>query len=262
MHWLLIDVVPETKLKMDLLYFELFWPSYTDMALKGTFNSPDHVHWSLYVYKIYNGWEGCMDYDKFIYHLNFLEVAIVFFNPYIDYQNIDDPFRIEMNELHRVNLTPEYITEYKIFIKENTYSIDNNYLYETQSTGKYYNADSGFLNLREYDNRYTFGIITFWMSSKTTHYEIRVYSLMDVISTIGGIFGICTLLCSVFFSYVANKSYQFFLIKKLSKTEEKLRRKYLQEKKLSKYDAKSCMKEEFKLIKESASKINHKASYK
>lgn len=54
---------------------------------------------------------------------------LIFFNPYIDYNDIDDPFKIGINDFNPIVFHPQHLTEYRVFIKENTYTIDNSYLF-------------------------------------------------------------------------------------------------------------------------------------
>lgn len=144
------------------------------------------------------------------------------FNPYIDFENIDDPFKIGNNELHRVQLDPSHITEARINIKENTYNIDNSYMLSKSNSGKFYTSESLPNNYRKYDNSWIFGSIAFYQNSETTHYEIAVYSFLDMTSTIGGIFGIVTILISIIVSYISQKTYLFSLISNMSKDETEI----------------------------------------
>lgn len=144
------------------------------------------------------------------------------FNPYIDFENIDDPFKIGNNELHRILFDPVHITEAKINIKENTYDIDDSYMFSNPNSGKFYTSESLPNNYRKYDNSLVYGIIKFNQNSETTLYVVAVYSFLDMTSAIGGIFGIVSILLSIVVNYISQKTYLFSLISKISKNETEI----------------------------------------
>lgn len=158
--------------------------------------------------------------------ITYFEMSFIIFNQYIDLSNIDDPFKIEIDNRYQIMLNPEWITDTKIFIKENTYSIDNSYMYINKLNGKFYTIETINTQHTKYLNDGLFGVFKFQQDSKTTNYNIRVYSILDLFSSIGGIYEIITVLLSIVFSYFAQKMYLFYILNQVSKDEIHLNQQF------------------------------------
>lgn len=112
---------------------------------------------------------------------------------------------------------------HKIYLKKNTYSIDNSYGFSNPHIGTFYSVENYYSDFQKNDTSYIFNSAEFWLDSKTTHYEVSVYSFLDVVSTIGGIYEIVTVLLYLLFNYISNKIFQYYSIINLSKTENDVR---------------------------------------
>lgn len=133
-----------------------------------------------------------------------------------------------MNEKQKVSFNPSVYTDYTIYIKENTYNIDNSYFYTNQQTGKFYSVSNSALSIGTIYSEY-FGMISFWQDSEITHYDVTVYSFLDMMSTIGGIYEIVVVSLSILFTYISQKAYMFYIIHQISQNESDLNKHYNQD---------------------------------
>lgn len=139
-------------------------PLYTDLSLKGSFKTAERIQWTMYVGKKQNNcpFGPCLSNEEFASRFSYLELQFVVFNPYIDFNNIDDPLLIGVDEKDRAMFSPDFITEYRLFIKENTYNIDNSFFYPNMLTGSFFLVKNTVLNIYPSVNEKAFGVITFW----------------------------------------------------------------------------------------------------
>lgn len=148
------------------------------------------------------------------------------FSTYIDYINIDDPLKIGIDDHFRVLIEFDRITDTRLFIKENTYSIDNSYMYINQLGGKFYTIDTITTQYTKYQDRSLLASFSFWQDSKTTNYDIKVYSILDLFSTIGGIYEMVNVILSMIFGYVSRKMFLFNILDQVSKDEVELNQQF------------------------------------
>lgn len=164
----------------------------------------------------------CLSYEEFESRSTFLEIDFVFFNSYIDIANIDDPLKLGVNERHRVVLSPDRLTDYRMFVKENTYKIDNSYFYSNMQSGVYYSVENFAINNFIDYQYHNMMVIFLWQDSEVTHYDITVYSFLDMMSTVGGIYEIVFVTLSIWFNYISHKEYLYNIISQITKNESKL----------------------------------------
>lgn len=106
----------------------------------------------------------------------------------------------------------------------NEYEIDDSYFFPNQNEGKFYTiSDHKIMYTQKYLGDDFLGDISFTLDTIGTKYEAKVYTILDLIGQMGGIFEMLIFIPSVIVGYIAHKIYEHSLLKILNYNYEKYR---------------------------------------
>lgn len=159
------------------------------------------------------------DFDMKIFHY--------VINPYIDYNDINTPLKTSLEDKYEGYVLGAYTMNQKMYIRRNTYTLYDSYLFSQPIEGEFYSLNrlESQLSSISKNNAYT---LTITLDNEVVNYERRVYSLFDLISDIGGFYGIIKALTVLFMNEFTTKIYNYYTVNKFNN----IMRKYTNAKKV------------------------------
>lgn len=137
-------------------------------------------------------------------------------NPYIDFSDINTPLKTSLEDKYLGYVVGPYALRQTMYIRKNSYTLYDSYLFSPPAEGEFYSLNhlqSDLLIMID-DDSYT---LTIALDNEMVSYERRVYGLFDVISDIGGFYGIIKALTVLFMSNFTSKLYNFYTVNKFNK---------------------------------------------
>lgn len=111
------------------------------------------------------------------------------------------------------NLVSQSRKQVTVYLKENVVERQDNFIqYFGQQTDTFYTVSG---DREQYTNMYETEYFTaeFKLDSETQTFNRTVYSLLDLIAQIGGVFSVIQLICAVVFGYYAQKMLELTVLK-------------------------------------------------
>lgn len=145
------------------------------------------------------------------------EVSIYQFviNPYIDYNDINHPLKTSLEGGYVGNVLGSFTMQQTMYIRKNKYTLYDSYLFADPIEGEFYSLTrlDSKLSAISNSNIYT---LTIALDSEVVSFERRVYSLFDLISDIGGFYGIIKALTVLIMNGFTTKIYNFYSVNKFN----------------------------------------------
>ena len=124
---------------------------------------------------------------------------------YFDKESFDKPVKKHLTQNYFYVMDAGYFRNIEIFVQENQIDLLDDYmLVEGSKDGRYYSvADQK--DVRSHTTSDLFGIITLSLHPETKIFKRTVFTILDVLSQIGGIFSLLQSLCGVIVGIYAQK---------------------------------------------------------
>jgi len=115
---------------------------------------------------------------------------VVFIDSYFDLKSFDKPIKTYLTQKYYYNLVGGYLEQSEFFIKENRIEVLDDYkIIEGTKESQFYSV----ADLKS-KNRYTGAKIlagfVFYLHTETQVYNRAVFTVMDVLAQLGGVFGL------------------------------------------------------------------------
>lgn len=159
--------------------------------------------------------DDCYD-DETIYDDIFYEyVEILMINSYFDLNSFDDPIKTYLTQEYFYTYEQDTFVETNIFLKENSISLLDDYTLVDGTKGeKFYTVSD------ERTDKYTqtsdqFSKISIFLDPETETFNREVFTFMDILANIGGIFSLLQSFAAIIVGFYATQLFQHSVISKL-----------------------------------------------
>jgi len=138
---------------------------------------------------------------------------------FFDAENFENPIGTSITDSYYYKMLPGYTKMTEIYVMQNKLELmDSFYQYGNPEEQTFYSLSGGYKDTQvkitdAYINTY------FFIDSKVTTHKRTVYSLLDMLSQLGGVFQVVKSLSFVILGYYAEKMMYYCLIRKLYQLE-------------------------------------------
>ena len=191
------------------------WIKPKDYAITGNWYSS--VVKSLNIYL--SSWNAlkrtdCKSYTVSDANLASQDFDIVIIDSYFDLKSFEKPIKTYLTQQYHYRLQGGFYQNIELFVKENTIdALDDYKIIEGAKNGRFYSvADSSSSSTKLNTN--TYASVTIFLHPETQVYNRAVFTFMDVLAQIGGIFGLIQPVCALFVGFYAEKMLYYSIFKK------------------------------------------------
>ncbi|CAI2358830.1 unnamed protein product [Moneuplotes crassus] len=153
--------------------------------------------------------ESEVDEEKFHQH-----VEVVMINSYFDLGSFSNPIKTYLTHKHFYAFEHDYFLETNIYLKENTVSILDDYTMVEGKKGKVFYSVSDEKNDRHIGPTDDFSTIHILLDAEAVNYERNVYTFIDFVANLGGIFSLIQSFCGLVLGIYAEKALRHSVISK------------------------------------------------
>jgi len=137
--------------------------------------------------------------------LEYQDFDIVIIDSYFDLKSFEKPIKTYLTQQYHYRLKAGFYQNIELFIKENTIdALDDYKIIEGAKNGKFYSvADSSSSSTQL--STTTYAGVTIFLHPETQVYNRAVFTFMDVLAQLGGIFGLIQPVCALLVGFYAEK---------------------------------------------------------
>ena len=205
----------EQRLNISETYL---WPISNDFVLQGNSMSNLLKFGEIYVTKWKNGTDSgiiCQEESVIEEIVDTIQVKVALLNTYFDFNELNNPIGTFIDK--RLERGIRGFTRYSDFyIRENEAILQDNYLsiISDENHHKFIHVD--IYNDRNMDNSNKhFVIVSFYKSYQKVTYERYVYTFMDLVGSIGGVYGLLSIIGYAFVSVFLEVNFNYSILSNL-----------------------------------------------
>ena len=196
-------------------------PKNTDFFIRANFNSDNYEVIQITVGK----WSGnnCKSDTEInsVINKNYIDIAII--SSYFDFEDYQNPIHYYLQDMNLLNLVPNLDLQVQYQVKKNQGVMNDDFFLDSQGISNevnFYNIDkkSTTYSSIDFSNAYLQVYIT--LDPQVDQYQRTVYSFLDMLGFIGGIFELLKTFGYLLVSYFIKRAYYSSIISKLYHIEE------------------------------------------
>ena len=157
----------------------------------------------------------CIDDPAFVRnHFLSKEFDVVMIDSYFDLESFDKPIKNYLTQNYAYQMEEGFYRNVELFLKENQLDLSDDYkVIGSSESKKFYSIANGRGQNTVTTGDY-YGEISFSLHTETQIYKRTVFTILDVLSQIGGIFSLLQSLCGVIVGIYAQKKLYFSVFSK------------------------------------------------
>jgi hypothetical protein len=138
---------------------------------------------------------------------------IVMLDRYFDLDNFDNPIGEFITEKYTYEVASDFTKKSFIYVKENEIELMDSFLqFGGPKKDKFYSISGQTVDLALYSENYIFTYLV--LDSSITTYKRTVFSLLDAVAQLGGVFGVLNSALTAIIGYYAGKKLDYSILKK------------------------------------------------
>lgn len=199
----------------------IYWPEYKNYTLNGNFVSDPYKFVNIKLIE----WEGASwraDKNIVMYNMRFI---VLFIHSFMDFDNYENPIQKVYDDRFNIFITPslDIVKVNKLHIRKNyvnlyddPFSFGLNFgTHEDKKTKTFYSVQDSESDFYEGKYTSTKAIVQLVIDDQEDYYTRNVYTYLDMIGQIGGVFGMLDLFGAFFIAIIADKLFYYSIVSKL-----------------------------------------------
>ena len=191
-------------------------PKNTDFFIRANFNSDNYEAIQITIGK----WTGnnCKSESEInnVMNKNYIDIVVV--SSYFDFEDYENPIHYYLQDMNLFNLVPSFGLQVQYQVRQNQGTMNDDYFLGSQgilNEVNFYSIDkkSASYSSIDFNNAYLQAYIT--LDPQVDQYQRTVYSFLDMLGFIGGIFELLKTFGYLLVSYFIKKQYYSSIISKL-----------------------------------------------